>query len=66
MEETINVQELLLYIAKNINSSSPFLSPIVEHSVEVMGLLDEIAKLRGISPQENGRDFNEILDSITI
>lgn len=64
MEETINVRELLLYIAKNINSSSPFLSPTIEHSVEVMGLLDKIAELRGITPTANGKDFNNILDTL--
>ena len=64
MVETINVQELLLYIAKNINSSSPFISPTIEHSVEVMGLLDKIAELRGITPTANGKEFNQILDNI--
>ena len=55
-------KELLIYIADNIETESSFLSPHPTTSVEIIGLLDKIAELRGITKEENGQEFNSILD----
>lgn len=59
-----NWEELLLYIAEHIEVESSFLSPIPSANIEVIGLLDKIAELRGISKEENGIEFNNICDRI--
>ena len=55
--------QLLIYIAENLNISSGFLSPQQEATVEVIGLLNEIARLRGITLNENGEEFNQIMET---
>jgi hypothetical protein len=57
-------KELLQYIAENLETESSFLSPEPQTNVEVVGLLDKIAELRGIPPDENGMEFNAICDEI--
>ena len=59
-------KELLQYIAENSKTESVFLNPYPETSVEIIGLLDKIAELRGISKEDNGIEFNEIIDTLTI
>ncbi len=54
--------ELLVYISENLNTESLFETPNPSTSVEVIGLLDKIAELREISQEENGIEFNEIMD----
>ncbi len=60
----IDHKELLKYIAQNLERESGFLTPFPMTSVEVKGLLDEIARLRGISREENGVEFNQIMDEL--
>ena len=57
-------KELLEYIAQNHFTESIFLSPNPQVNIEVIGLLDKIAELRGISYIENGREFNNICDNL--
>lgn len=57
-------KELLKYIAENNFTESVFLSPRPQVNIEVIGLLDKIAELRGISREENGKEFNDICDSL--
>jgi len=64
MKESIDITALLTYICKNMETESAFLSIEPATHVEIIGLLDEIAKFRGISKDENGRQFNEILDKL--
>ena len=59
-------KELLKYIAENNKMESGFLSPTSKASVDVIGLLNKIAELRGISEEENGMEFNEIADEIEL
>ena len=61
---TTDLKELMIYIAKNVEMSSQFLSPIQTASIEVTGLLDKIAELRGISNEQNGIEFNQICDEL--
>lgn len=56
--------ELLKYIAENLEMESRFLTTNLNVNVEVIGLLDKIAELRGISKEENGIEFNFIMDSL--
>lgn len=56
--------ELIEYIANNLITESIFSTPYPTTSVEVIGLLDKIAQLRGIDKIENGKQFNTILDKI--
>ena len=56
--------ELLKYIAENLEVESRFLTTTPNANVEVIGLLDKIAELRGISKKENGIEFNSIMDSL--
>ena len=56
--------ELLKYIAENLEMESRFLTTNPNVNVEVIGLLDKIAELRGISKEENGIEFNSIMDSL--
>lgn len=55
-------KELLVYIAYNNYTESPFMVPNPLTTVEIVGLLDKIAELRGISKEDNGKEFNAILD----
>ena len=57
-------KELLKYIAKNNWTESVFLSPIPQTNIEVIGLLNKIAELRGITLEENGKEFISICDDI--
>lgn len=57
-------KELLKYIAQNNFTESKFLSPSPQTNIEVIGLLDKIAELRGISYIENGEEFNNICDNL--
>ena len=57
-------QELLTYIANNLQTESTFLTPHPLTTIEVIGLLDKIAELRGISEEENGIEFNSIMDNL--
>ena len=56
--------ELLKYIAENLEMESRFLTTTPNVNVEVTGLLDKIAELRGISKEKNGIEFNSIMDSL--
>ena len=56
--------ELMKYIADNLETESQFLTPFPTTSVEVIGLLDKIAELRGISEEQNGIEFNIIMDNL--
>ena len=56
--------ELLRYIAENLEIESRFLTTNPNANIEVVGLLDKIAELRGISKEENGIEFNSIMDSL--
>ena len=56
--------ELLRYIAENLEMESRFLTTTPTANIEVVGLLDKIAELRGISKEENGIEFNSIMDSL--
>lgn len=55
--------ELLQYIASNLETESSFLTPYPTTSVEVIGLLNKIAELRGISEEQNGIEFDIIMDN---
>ena len=57
-------KELLKYIAENMEEESKFVSPDPETSIEIVGLLDKIAELRGISREKNGKEFNQIVDNL--
>ena len=56
--------ELLLYIAKNIQTESAFLYPYPTTTIEIIGLLDKIAELRNIEVETNGDEFNEIIEDL--
>ena len=56
--------ELLKYIAENLEMESRFLTTTPNANVEVIGLLDKIAELRDISKEQNGIEFNSIMDSL--
>ncbi len=62
MEE--NWKKLLEYIANNLSVSSPYMYVDQYATIDVDGLLEEIAQLRGISNEENGAQFNAIMNSI--
>jgi len=62
--ETIDIKELLKYLVLNTNQSSPFLSPEITHTLDLYPLLDKIAELRGITPEENGKQYNAIGDEL--
>ena len=64
MIENDKWKELLKYIAQNNYSEDSYLSPFPTHVVECIGLLNKIAELRGISEEQNGEEFNTIVDSI--
>jgi len=55
-------QQLLTYIGNNLETESRFLTPYPSTTINVIGLLDKIAELRGITEEENGIEFNEIMD----
>lgn len=55
-------QQLLTYIANNCQTESKFLTPNSSINIEVIGLLDKIAELRNITKEENGIEFNKIID----
>ena len=57
-------KELMICIAKNVYTESIFLSPDSNSYIDVIILLDKIAELRGISNEENGLEFNEIIDNL--
>ena len=59
-------KELLTFIAKTMETESRFLSNQPSTTVEVISLLDEIARLRGLDKNENGKQFNEIADSLRV
>ena len=56
--------ELMKYIALNMQTESRLLTPKPSTSVEIIGLLDKIAELRNISKEQNGLEFNKILDNL--
>ena len=56
--------ELLKYIAENLEMESRFLTTTPNANLEVIGLLDKIAELRDISKEQNGIEFNSIMDSL--
>lgn len=58
----IIAQQLLTYIANNLITESRFLTHNPTTSVEVIGLLDKIAELRNIPEEQNGIEFNQIMD----
>ena len=58
-----NLLELMKYIANNLQTENSFLTPQPTTSVEVVGLLDKIAELRGVSKEKNGNEFNIIMDN---
>lgn len=62
--EVIPVKELLTYIAQNVGKEPAFLNPTTLRYVEIIGLLDEIAKLRGVSKEDNDREYNQLADSL--
>ena len=55
--------ELLEWIVDNMQTESIFLTPIPSTTVGVVELLDKIAELRGISKEENGRQFNNVIEA---
>lgn len=55
--------EFLEWIVDNMQIESRFLTPNPSASVDVVELLDKIAKLRGISKEENGRQFNNVIEA---
>jgi hypothetical protein len=57
-------KKLLTYLAENMWTESSFLKPVPQTNVELVGLLDKIAELRGISQEDNGKEFNSIADSL--
>ena len=57
-------KELLTYIANNMQTESRFLTSTPSTSVEITGLLDKIAELRGINKEQNGEEFNNICDEL--
>lgn len=57
-------KELLKYLAENMETESHFLTPKPNTTVEIVGLLDKIAELRGISEEENGVDFNKVANNL--
>ena len=59
-------KELLAFIARTMKTESRFLTHNPSTTVEVISLLDEIARLRGIDKNENGKQFNEIADSLRV
>lgn len=56
--------ELFEFIAENSEAESSFLTPYPVYSVSTQDLLDKIAELRGISKEENGREYNEVADKV--
>ena len=58
-----NLLELMKYIANNLQTENSFLTSQPTTSVEVVGLLDKIAELRGVSKEKNGIEFNIIMDN---
>lgn len=54
--------ELLNYIVDNMFLKSPFSNPHTNTHIELVGLLDKIAELRNISKEQNGREFNSIIE----
>ena len=59
-------QALLQYIGENLQTESGYLTPQPSTSVEIVGLIDKIAELRGISKDENGHDFNQIMHMLEL
>lgn len=58
--------ELLKYIAQNMWTESLYQTANPSTHVEISGLLDKIAELRGISEDANGEEFNQICDQLGI
>ena len=60
------VIELFKYLDENMETESRFLTSTPSTYIEIVGLLDKIAELRGISKEDNGREFNKIADDLKI
>lgn len=52
------MKALLTFIGNNLFPSSPFLSPVIEFSIEVTGLLDKISEIYEIPKEEIGQIVN--------
>ena len=55
---------LLRWLTVNNWVESRFLTPVPQANVNLVELLDKIAELRGISKEENGIEFNNIIDDL--
>lgn len=54
------VEQLITYITSNVSGSSIFLAPVVEYTVEAIGLMDKISELWHIPKEEIG----DIVDKV--
>ena len=54
------VEQLIIYVASNVSGSSIFLAPVVEYTVEAIGLMDKISELWNIPKEEIG----DIVDKV--
>lgn len=54
------VKQLITYIASNVSGSSIFLAPVVEYTVEAIGLMDKISELWNIPKEEIGNIVDEV------
>lgn len=61
----LEAKELLVFIANNLQVESAFLTPNPQATVDVISLLDKIAELRGISEEQNGIEFNQIMEDLS-
>ena len=57
-------KELFKYIAQNQETESALLTPYPSTTIELKGLLDKIAEIRGISKEDNGRQYNTVCDEL--
>ena len=66
MDDQYQFIELLKYIAQNMWTESRFMYANPSTHIEVSGLLDKIAELRGIPEEINGQEFDKICDLLGI
>jgi hypothetical protein len=58
----INITKLFELIHQIAYGESVFLSPYRSYIVDLKGLLDGIAEMRGITHEQNGIQYNEVCD----
>jgi len=57
-------KELFKFIAQNNFQRGQIFSGYSERVVNIYELIDKIAEIRGISEEQNGEDYNSVIDEL--